>query len=181
MVALWNRADHYILALWFLSSFYLYFPRLMSAATDWMSTILRHMMWPWCEFRMQVWNVLQAARWKYRTQKWCKNPHLSTIAQICRAISSQQRHISTIGKKLLRQHCLFQMRLQYGELRPTNGWDRLAGLGTQSYFNGYRVLTALLHGSQVVGVSQTAALNRGRHLCSARRPSRWALAHILLL
>jgi len=31
-----------------------------------------------------------------------------------------------------------------------------------------------------VGVSQTAALNRGRHLCSAGRPSRWALAHILV-
>jgi len=25
-----------------------------------------------------------------------------------------------------------------------------------------------------------AALNRGRHLCSAGRPSRWALAHILV-
>jgi len=30
-----------------------------------------------------------------------KNRHLGTIAQLCRAISSQQRHISTIGKKLL--------------------------------------------------------------------------------
>jgi len=25
-----------------------------------------------------------------------------------------------------------------------------------------------------------AALNRGRHLCSAERPSHWALAHILV-
>jgi len=31
-----------------------------------------------------------------------------------------------------------------------------------------------------VGVGQTAALNRGRHLYSAGRPSRWALAHILV-
>jgi len=29
-----------------------------------------------------------------------------------------------------------------------------------------------------VGVSQTAGLNRERHLYSAGRPSRWALAHI---
>jgi len=29
-----------------------------------------------------------------------------------------------------------------------------------------------------VGVSQTAAFNRGRHLYSAGRPSGWALAHI---
>ena len=52
--------------------------------------------------------------------------------------------------------------------------------GTPATFNGFRVLAALLHGTPVVGVSQTAALNRGRHLYSAGRPSRWALAHILV-
>jgi len=39
----------------------------------------------------------------------------------------------------------------------------------------------LLHGTLVVGVSQTAAFNRSRHLYSAGRPSGWALAHILVL
>ena len=34
--------------------------------------------------------------------------------------------------------------------------------GTPGYFNGFRVLAALLHGTLVVGVSQTAAFNRGR-------------------
>jgi len=50
MVALCNRADHYIFALWFLASFFLlFFPRLISAVGDWMSTkttILPHMVWP---------------------------------------------------------------------------------------------------------------------------------------
>jgi len=50
--------------------------------------------------------------------------------------------------------------------------------GTLDNFNGFHVLSALLHGTLVVGVSQTAAFNRGRHLYSAGRPSRWALAHI---
>ena len=50
--------------------------------------------------------------------------------------------------------------------------------GTPGNLNGFRVLAALLHRTLVVGVSQTAALNRGRHLYSAGRPSRWALAHI---
>ena len=50
--------------------------------------------------------------------------------------------------------------------------------GTPGNFNGFRVLAGLLHGTLVVGVSQTAALNKGRHLYSAGRPSRWALAHI---
>ena len=53
--------------------------------------------------------------------------------------------------------------------------------GTPGNFNGFRVLAALLHGTLEVGVSQTAALNRGHHLCSAGRPSRWALAHILVM
>jgi len=52
MVALCNRADHYIFALWFLS--FCFFPRLISAVGDWMSTILPHMVWPLCEFRMHV-------------------------------------------------------------------------------------------------------------------------------
>ena len=52
--------------------------------------------------------------------------------------------------------------------------------GTPGNLNGFRVLAALLHGTLVVGVSQTAALNRGRHLYSTGRPSLWALAHILV-
>jgi len=43
--------------------------------------------------------------------------------------------------------------------------------GTPTNFNGFRFLAALLH-------SQTAVLNRGRHICLVGRPSRWALAHI---
>ena len=50
--------------------------------------------------------------------------------------------------------------------------------GTPGNFNRFCILAALLHGTLVVGVSQTAALNRRRHLYSAGRPSRWALAHI---
>jgi len=43
MVALCNRETIYIFMLWFLSFF---FPRLISAAGNWMFTILWHMMWP---------------------------------------------------------------------------------------------------------------------------------------
>jgi len=53
--------------------------------------------------------------------------------------------------------------------------------GTPGNFNGFRVLAALLHGNLVVGVSQTAAFNRGRHLYSAGRPSRWALPTFLVV
>ena len=46
MVALCNRADHYIFMLWFVRLLLLsFFPRLISAVGDWMSTILLHMVW----------------------------------------------------------------------------------------------------------------------------------------
>jgi len=46
MATLRSRCGHYIFALWFLSSIFFFIPRLISAAADWMSTILLHMVWP---------------------------------------------------------------------------------------------------------------------------------------
>ena len=42
-----------------------------------------------------------AAHWNYRTQKLRQNRHLRTIAQVCRAVFLQLRHVSTIKKKNL--------------------------------------------------------------------------------
>jgi len=58
--------------------------------------------------------------------------HLGTIPQLCRAISSQLRHVSTIGKKHVKQQYLLYMSPQYGELRLTSGWDRFVSLGHPS-------------------------------------------------
>ena len=65
--------------------------------------------------------------------------------------------------------------VNFGPLAPEIIW---LVWGTLDNFNGFRVLAALLHGTLVAGVSEAAALNRERHLYSAGRPSRWALAHI---
>ena len=47
MVALWNRADHYIFILSFvLSSSFFSSPNLSRRRLDWMSAILAHMVWP---------------------------------------------------------------------------------------------------------------------------------------
>jgi len=71
---------------------------------------------------------------KYRTQKSRQNRHLHGhhIAQFCRAIglSSQLRHVSTNGKKLVKQQYLLHMSPQHGELRPTSGWDRFEVIST---------------------------------------------------
>ena len=84
-----------------------------------------------------------------------KNRHLGTIAQQCRAISSQLRHVPTIKKNLSSSNM--------SSRRPHNmvNFGRLAGeigpvvWGTPANFNGFPMLAALLHGSPVVGVSQT--------------------------
>ena len=112
--------------------FCLSFPRLISAVADWMSTILRHIMWPYCEFRMHVWNLC-CTRLAGNTGR--KNHrHLRTIAQLCRAISSQLRHIYRQSEKSVKHQYLPHMLLQYCELRPTNSWDLLASLGHPSKF-----------------------------------------------
>ena len=56
--------------------------------------------------RMQVWNLLDAARWKNRMQKSPKIRHVRTIAQLCRAASSQLRHVSTMEKLVQQQYLL---------------------------------------------------------------------------
>jgi len=126
---------------------------------------------------MHVWNVLHAAHWKYRTRK----NHLGTIAQLCRTISSQLRHASIIGKKVLNINtssstCPHNM-VNFGPITAENCWRVW---GTPANFNGFRVLAALLYGTLYSSLRQPnfAALNRGRRLYSAGRPSRWELAHI---
>ena len=52
--------------------------------------------------------------------------------------------------------------------------------GTPANFNGFRVLAALYCTASSNGRQPNfATLNGGRHLCSAGRPSRWALAQKL--
>jgi len=75
-----------------------------------------------------------------------KNRHLGTIAQLCRAVSSQVKHVPTIGKKLVKQQYVVHMSSQYGEFRPTSGCNWLTSLGTPANFNWSRVFAALLHG-----------------------------------
>jgi len=113
-----------------------------------------------------------------RRKNDAKNCHLSTIAQFCRAVSLQRRHVLTIGKKSVKQH-LPHMPSQYGELRPTSSWDLLASLGHPCKFQRVSHLGSVTTWHSSSGCQPNfAALNRGRHLYSAGRPSRWALACI---
>jgi len=72
--------------------------------------------------------------------------------QICQAISSHLRHVSTIGKKHVKQQYL-HMSSQCGERRPTNRWDRLVSLRHSSTFQrvsrfGFVTAPTSLNGGQ---------------------------------
>jgi len=102
MVALCNRADHYIFAVWFLLLLSIFFfPRLISAVADWMSTILLHMAWPIANLGFRSETCYTRLAGHAGPKKSPKIRLLGTIAQLCRAISSELRHISTIWKNLL--------------------------------------------------------------------------------
>jgi len=106
---------------------------------------------------MHVWNVLHADRWNTGRKDFAKNRHLRTIAQICRAISSQLRHTSTIGKNLLNGNissmCFYNM-VNFSPLTAEICWRVW---GTRANFNGFRVLASLLQRRRSTEVNQTCA------------------------
>jgi len=105
---------------------------------------------------MQVWNVLYAARCKYRTQKSRqKSPsghHRTTLSGYSFATKAR---IDNRKKNLLSSNisstCPYNT-VNFGLLAA-----EIVSLvwGIPGNFNGFRVLAALLHGTLVVGVNQT--------------------------
>jgi len=131
---------HPVVSSIFLSSF---FPRLMSAVGDWMSTIFH----TWCA------NL----ECRYETCCLAENTGCKKVAIWATSsgyIFATKAHINN-WIKLFKQQYLLHMSPQYGELQPTSGWDVSLVWGTPGNFNGFRVFAVLLHGTLVVGVSQT--------------------------
>jgi len=126
---------------------------------------------------MHIWNLLHVARWKCRTQKWWKKSpsghHRTTLSGF---IFTTKALIDN-RKKTSRQQYLPHMSSQYGELWPISGCDLLASLGHPCKFQRVLHLGSVTARQSSSGRQPNfAAVNRGRHLYSAGRPSRWALA-----
>jgi len=130
---------------------------------------------------MHVWNLLHAVAGNTARTSDPKNRHLGTIAQLCWAVSSQLKHVSTIGEIMLSSNasstCPRNMvYLAHWRLK----WVREFGAPLQistGFASWQRYYTTLYSSGRQPNF---AALNRGRHPYSAWRPSRWALAHILV-
>jgi len=104
---------------------------------------------------MQVWNVLHAARWKYRTHKWRKKSpsghHRTTLPGYIFATKGR-----IDNRENVLNNNVFPRRLHnivnFGPLAAEICWRVW---GTPANFNGFRVFAALLHSTLVVGVKQT--------------------------
>jgi len=113
--------------------------------------------------------VLEVARWKYRTQKLAKKSpsghHRTTLSD----------HIYTTTERTYRQSENNMLSSNISSRCPHNMvTDLLAAeigpvvWGTPANVNGFRVLAALLHGSQVVSVSKTFGIEQRASLMFGR-------------
>jgi len=135
MVALWNRADHYI----FILSFVLlsFFPRLMSAVAEWMSAIVARLS---ANLRSGLKGAARGSLEIQDAKRRQKSPSGHHRTNLSGYIFATKAHIDNRKKSFKRQLC------------PPHVFSPLAAetnpvvWGTPANFNGFRVLAALLHG-----------------------------------
>jgi len=100
--------------------------------------------------------MLHATRCKYRTQKIVKNlpsgHHHTTLSGY---IFATKAPIDNQKKNLLSSNISSKCPHNMVNFGPLTTEISLVVWGTPANFNGFRVLTALVHGTVVVGVSQT--------------------------
>jgi len=104
---------------------------------------------------MQVWNVLHAAHWKYRTQTWRKNSpsahHRTTLLGYIFETKVRIDNRKNVLNSNTSPTCPYNM-VNFSPLAAEIGsllW------GIPANFNRFRVLAALLHCALVLGISQT--------------------------
>ena len=137
-----SRAGHYILLLWFLSSFFLFFslPVLSGRRLDVYHAYTHDVA------LVQIWNAcLKCAVRGSVTIQDVKIRHLCTITQLCQAISSQLRHALTIRKELVKQQCLLPMSSNIVNFGPLVAEICFRVWGTPANFNGFCILALLFH------------------------------------
>ena len=135
----------------------------------------------WCgEFRMQVWKVLHAACWKYNTQKVAKSSPSGQNRSTSSAYIFAIKACIDNRKKILNSNISPTRPHNMAYFSPPAAQTGSLVWVTPANFDGFRVLAAFLHGTSSKRQQNFVVLNRGCHLYSAGRPSRWALAHILV-
>jgi len=157
MVALWNRADHYIFAVWFLllSSFFFFFssPNLSCSGFDVCHTSTHGV----ALVRFSDVGLKRAARGSLTIQDakmsqkiaiWAPSHNFVGLYLCNYGTYRQSENILSSNISSRCPHNMVNFSPLAAEIDPVV-W------GIPANFNGFRVLAALLHGTPVVGVNQT--------------------------
>jgi len=153
-------AGHYILQLWFLS-FYLsssFVVFIFFAYSQQSHTGCLPYFHIWCglsvnvECRSEIYCTRLAEIQDAKNAKNSPSAHHRTI--LSNYISATKVFIGN-RKKIAKQQYLLHMFSQYGELRPTSGWDRLASLGHTSKFQQVSRLGLVTAPTSLNEVNQT--------------------------
>jgi len=97
--------------------------------------------------------------------------HLRTIARLCRAISLQLRHISTIGKNLLNSNIFSRCPHNMVNVGPLTAEIGLPVWGTTAYLNRFRVLASLLQRRRLTEPNQGTISVTAWHSRSGLQPN----------
>jgi len=132
---------------------------------------------------MEVWNVLHVARWKDRTEKFavCAPSH-NFVGLYLRHWGMYRQSEKNLLNSNISSTCPHN-KTNFGSLTVEIGW-RL--LNTTANLNGFCVLDSLLHQRRSTEVNQLDfrdlinSIQQRAPTMMARRPSRWASAHILV-
>ena len=179
MAALQNRAGHYIFIL-FLSSFFLLFfssRNLSGRRLDVHHTSTHGV----ASVRIQNSGLKYGARGSPQMQdpkSRQKSPSRHHRTTLSGHISATKACIDNRKKKLLSSNTFSTYPDNMVNFGPLTAEIGSGVWGTPTNFNGFCSVAALLHGIQQWASAKLCGVNRGRHLCSTGRPSRWALAHI---
>jgi len=151
MAALCSRAGHYILFCFFffllLSFFLAYSQPSQIGCLPYFHT--------WCGLSANLGHRSETCCTRLAEgRKNAKNRHLGTIVQLCRAVSSQLRHIPTIGKSLLNSDIFSTCPHNMANFISLTAEIDLP-LGTPANFNGFRVLPSLLQRRRSPEANQT--------------------------
>jgi len=104
----------------------------------------------WCEFRMQIWNLLHAACWNYETQNSPSAHHRRTLSGYIFATKACIDNRKNVLNNNI-STCPHNM-LNFGPLTAEIGW---LVWDTSANFNGFRVLGLLLHRRRSTEINQT--------------------------
>ena len=151
MTALRSRCGDYIFALWFLSFFYLFSsPNLSGRQLDVYHTSTYGVP------LVRIWNACLkcTARGSLKIQDAKKSPSRHHHTNLSGHIFATKAYIDN-RKKSLNINTSSTCPHNMVNLSPITAKNRWRVWGTPAYFNWFRVLAALLHGTPEVGVSQT--------------------------